>query len=74
MQAGDSTILTGIIVDNVEEVIDIAPSDIEPPPQYNIGMDLSFLKGIGKVKEQVVMIINVSKLLSVGELEKLENI
>lgn len=74
MQNGDSTILSGIIVDNVEEVIDITPSDIEPPPQYGAGMDLSFLIGIGKTREQVVMIINVSKIFSGNELEKLENI
>lgn len=73
MKNGDSTILSGIIVDNVEEVIDITPSDIEPPPQYGAGMD-SFLIGIGKTGDQVVMIINVSKILSSNELDTLENI
>jgi purine-binding chemotaxis protein CheW len=74
MQTANAIIQTGIIVDNVEDVLDIVPSNIELPPQYDIGMDLSFLIGIGKVNEKVIMIINANKILSMDELTKLESI
>ncbi len=64
-------IVSGMVVDTVNEVLDIEGSDIEPPPQYGSDINQAFLKGMGKVKDEVIMILDVNKILSNEETEKL---
>ena len=64
----------GIIVDSVQEVLTISPDKIDPPPKYGVGIDNSFLLGMGKVGEKVVMILNVDEILTKEEKQSIENI
>lgn len=52
----------GIIVDNVSEVLYIPETDIVGPPQSQL-IDNNFIKYIGKVNEQIKLIINYDALL-----------
>jgi purine-binding chemotaxis protein CheW len=52
------------IVDSVSEVFEIEVSNIEPPPNYGEQHDNEFLNGIGKVKNQIVMLLDIDKILS----------
>ena len=70
----NETLVSGLIVDTVNDVLDIAPDSIEPPPKYKSDTEEEFLKGIGKVKEEVIMILDVDKVFSTEETEKLEAI
>jgi purine-binding chemotaxis protein CheW len=58
----------------VQEVLDIDSKDIEPPPQYGKNIDQEFLTGLGKVKDKVIMLLNVDKILSTGEMKQIETI
>lgn len=58
----------GIIVDKVAEVVSIADSDIELPPQYGQEDQNEFLTGIGKVKDKVVMLLEIEKIINSQEL------
>jgi len=62
----------GLVVDEVSEVMDIPESQVEPPPKSN-NKKSSFVKGVGKVKEEVKIILNVSQLLYEEEFEQLMN-
>lgn len=64
----------GVVVDLVSEVISLQPDDIEPPPQYCTQIDVSFITGIGKLKERVVIILNIEELLSREELTLIKEI
>ena len=59
----------GFIVDEVAEVISIKDDDIVPSPQFKLSGTNSFLKGIGKVGDQVKLILDCEKLLSEQELD-----
>ena len=72
MELGNTT--SGMVVDTVDEVIDIEPSDIEPPPQYGNDIDQAFLSGMGKIGENVVMLLNVDKILSDDEMQTLDTV
>jgi len=48
----------GAMVDGVEEVLEIDPSKIEPPPKLGTKIHSKFMKGIGKLEEQFVIILN----------------
>ena len=57
-------VLIGLIVDTVEEVMEIAESNIEPPPRFRTvsGKD-RYISGMGKVGEQVKILIDVEKIV-----------
>ena len=55
--------LMGVIVDKVSEVADIEGHQIEEVPALGAGEQSEYLCGIGKVKEQVKMIVDVEHVL-----------
>jgi purine-binding chemotaxis protein CheW len=54
---------TGIVVDQVEEVLDIAGKDIEASPQFGSSVDTSFILGMGKVGDTVKILLDIDKVL-----------
>ncbi len=64
-------ILIGLIVDAVAEVLSIPEHDIVVPPQLGNKYQNRFLKGIGKVEDNVKLLLNCEKLLSDEELEEI---
>lgn len=58
----------GLICDTVAEVHDIPPNDIEAPPQFRkTGVDTQYIAGLGKVGEEVRILLDVGKVLSEDE-------
>lgn len=66
-----STQVVGVMVDAVNEVIDIEPTEIEPPPSFGANIRADFIEGMGKVGGRFVIILNVNKVLSVDEISEL---
>ena len=64
----------GLIVDTVAEVMSIAEQDIVDPPQISSGGHNKYIKGIGKVGNNVKLLLDCDKLLSDDEVESLGNI
>lgn len=58
----------GLIVDQVDEVTDIDDSLISPPPTV-MGEGNSYLTGIGKLTNKVVLLMDTKKLLGNEELD-----
>lgn len=54
---------TGIIVDSVSEVLDIAEEDIDDTPAFGGSIDTDFILGIGKIGESVKILLDISKVL-----------
>ncbi len=57
-------ISVGFIVDAVSEVIAIQEQEIVPPPEINGGFNNKFIKGIGKVGNEVKLLLDCNKLLN----------
>ena len=58
---------TGLVVDSVREVLNLATKDIAPPPEaIGSGIDQHFISGIGKVDagKRMIVLIDVEKILS----------
>ncbi len=55
---------TGIVVDRVQEVLDIAGSNIEETPQFGASVNTDFILGMGKVGESVKILLDIDKVLS----------
>ena len=69
--AGRQRFHTGIIVDHVCEVLDIDGADIEPTPQFDSGVDTSFILGMGKIDNAVKILLDIDKVLHTQDLERL---
>lgn len=74
MTADDRSVqMMGIVVDMVSEVVNITEGEIEAPPQYG-GGQVRFLAGMGKVKDKVVMLLDIHKVLDYQEMEMIKEI
>ena len=62
----------GIIVDEVAEVLAITGEQIEPSPSFGAGVKTEFILGIAKVGAKVVILLDVDRVLSWGELEAVD--
>jgi purine-binding chemotaxis protein CheW len=58
----------GLIVDSVSEVLSIQEQNIVPPPTMNKGLQNRYIKGIGKVGNDVKLILDCEKLLTEDEI------
>jgi len=61
----------GLLVDAVDEVVDIAPEDIESAPSLGGRIRTDFFAGMGKVKGRFVLLLDIGRLLAMDELEVL---
>lgn len=64
----------GLIVDSVAEVVTIPEEDIVEPPQMNQGFNNRYIKKIGKIGNDVKLLLDCEKLLTENELEDLETL
>lgn len=54
----------GIVVDTVSEVLNFPKNDLEPPPQYGTQLETGYLTGMGKIKDKVVLLLDIEKAFS----------
>jgi purine-binding chemotaxis protein CheW len=65
-------ITMGVLVDQVEEVLSINADKIEPPPSFGANsMNADFILGIGKVDKRVIFLLDIGRVLSGDEAERL---
>lgn len=56
--------LVGVVVDKVSEVLDIEDTEIDETPSFGVDVDTTFILGIGKTKERVVILLDIAKVLA----------
>ena len=61
---GSRSFSTGIVVDHVEEVLDIAGKDIEEAPQFGSAVNTDFILGMGKIGESVKILLDIDRVLA----------
>ena len=67
---GERTFSTGIVVDHVQEVLDIAGGDIEDAPQFGSSVCTDFILGMGKIGDSVKLLLDIDKVLAGETLEE----
>ncbi len=66
---GDKDIFNiGIAVDSVSDVVDIDPKSIDNTPEMGFKLKSQYLTGIAKIKNDMVMIINMDKVIKSEEI------
>lgn len=72
--SGDGAVSMGIRVDAVSEVLDIKEDQIEDTPTFGSGIDTRFILGIGKIKEDVKILLDIDQVLTEGDLALATNL
>jgi len=70
VEVEDQTV--GMIVDSVTEITWIATSAIEPPPEMVAEINGVYLTGLGRLDDRLIIILDLSRVLTTEEVEDLE--
>jgi purine-binding chemotaxis protein CheW len=57
----------GLIVDKVTDVTKIAQAEIEPPSPLLTSVETAYLRGIGKFKDRLVILLDLGRVFSLEE-------
>lgn len=64
--------IIGIIIDQVNRVVSINKSQIQPPPQIIAGIGVEYIQGVVQLDDNTLLVIlNINKLFSKKELMQL---
>ena len=66
------TAILGCLADSVQEVMDLEPDQIEPAPKIGTRLRTDFIKGMGKRKENFVIILEIDKVFTSDELTQVQ--
>jgi purine-binding chemotaxis protein CheW len=64
----------GLVVDGVKEVIRLKAGSIHPPDSLFRDQDCKYMEGICHFNDQLILVLDLDRLLSVQELESLEHV
>lgn len=60
--------IIGFVVDGVSEVLRIKSDTVEAPPAVVAGVDSEYIKGVGKLDDRLLILLDLDKLFSCDEL------
>ena len=63
----EEKVKAGFLVDSVQEVIRLPESAIEPPSRVSEGVDVEYLRGVGKIDNKIIILLNAHRIVF-GEL------
>lgn len=66
------SVKAGIIVDGVSEVLRVSDESIEPLPPMVNSVDSAFLKGIVRLENRLIILLELSRVLNLDEQKALE--
>jgi len=72
--ASSGAAVMGLVVDEVSEVVDIGEGEVEETPEFGTGVVTDYVKGIGKISDRVVMLLDIDRVLSRNEASVVERI
>ncbi len=66
------TVLIGIVVDSVSEVVNIIQEEIEDTPAFGSKLETDYILGMAKMEGGVKILLDIDRVLSAEELEALD--
>jgi purine-binding chemotaxis protein CheW len=65
--------VVGALVDAVEEVFELGPSQIEPPPKMGTRLNTEFIEGMGRIEDEFVILLDADRVFSALEIEAVQS-
>jgi purine-binding chemotaxis protein CheW len=64
----NENLIIGALADQVEEVIDLEPDQIQPPPRIGSHIKTEFIQGMGRRDSRFLTLLNIDQVFSAEEL------
>jgi len=61
---GSRDTVMGLVVDAVSDVVDLPEDSVEAAPEFGIAIDTSFISGIGRIDDHVVLLLDIDRVMS----------
>ena len=71
VEGNDGGVVLGALADSVQEVIELEPSQIEPPPRFGTRLATEFILGMGKKDDRFIIILDIDKIFNSDEVSLL---
>ena len=68
VETAEERLILGALADSVQEVIELDPRFIQPPPRMGTRVNIGFIRGIAKRDEQFIMLLDINRVLTDEEL------
>ena len=68
------TVLMGIVVDSVSEVLNIRADEVEPPPRFGSRLSRDYILGMAKTDNGVKILLNIDQVLSARDIAGLDQV
>lgn len=68
VETAEERLVLGALADSVQEVIELDPKFIQPPPRMGTRVNIGFIRGIAKRDEQFIMLLDINRVLTDEEL------
>jgi purine-binding chemotaxis protein CheW len=66
--------VVGMVVDSVSDVTTLSPDQVKPAPEMGTAFNSDYLIGLGTVDERMLILVDIDKLMSSGEMGLIEKI
>jgi purine-binding chemotaxis protein CheW len=64
----------GMVVDSVSEVLRIPVEQIEDAPDLVAGVDTEYIRGVGKMGDRLIIMLDLGRVISAGEKTELQKL
>lgn len=71
IEQGGTRMLTGVVVDEVSEVLTLQSGDIEDTPDFGRGVATPYLLGMAKIKGKVKILLDINMVMTAQEMHGL---
>ena len=72
IEGQSGTVMIGIVVDAVSEVLNIKGDEIDAAPQFGAKLDTDYISGIAKIEGGVKILLDIDRVLLNSEIAALE--
>lgn len=62
----------GMVVDSVSEVLRLPLDQIEEAPEMITGVETEYIRGVGKIEDRLIILLDLAKIISGSEKRELE--
>jgi len=62
----------GMVVDSVSEVLRLPTDAIEDAPEMITGVDTEYIRGVGKIEDRLIILLDLAKIITGTEKRELE--
>ncbi|MEK8034507.1 chemotaxis protein CheW [Ideonella sp. DXS29W] len=66
--------VVGAVVDSVSDVLELSTDQVKPAPGMNSQVDMSFITGIANVGERMLILMDITALMSAADMGLIENV